>query len=519
MSKPKKKENKLSMMINDDGKTSNVVGEAIAATAHNDAFSNPGARTGFGMENLINTTEYPLTRLTQDWGLLTSLYRSSWIVQRVCSIIPEDAMTDLSIDAPGLDQDSLDRLQDCINKAKVRRSIIDALKWARLYGGSAAIIMIDGQDDDLAKPLHINEILPGSFRGLFVVDRWSGIYPSLELVSNRKSPDFGLPRWYEVRDEDGVMQYRVHHSRVLRFIGTDMPYYESIAEQYWGTSAIEAMYDDLVRRDNVTHNIANLTFKACLSVYEIEGLDQIFASASAQAQRRMYSMIQAMSVLESNLGVKLINKGDGVQQLQYGFGGLPEVLDGAMLDVSGATAIPATRLFGRSPAGMNATGESDEKIYRGTLEQQRSTHIYPALEKLAPVIAMSALGGVPAGLEFRLPPLDEMSPVEKSDLIDKQSQYLERLFQAGIIPADTVLTGVRNAQNDMNVTSSITDDDINAVKGKYLKDISPQADPYGGIFQGVEGEGENTPNTPENLTPENDLQETQPNTPGTENVQ
>ena len=71
----------------------------------------------------------------------------------------------------------------------------------------------------------------------------------------------------------------------------------------------------------------------------------------------------------------------------------------------------------------------------------------------------------------------------------------------------------------MNVTSSITDDDINAVKGKYLKDISPQADPYGGIFQGVEGEGENTPETPENLTPENDSQETQPNTLETGNVQ
>lgn len=32
-------------------------------------------------------------------------------------------------------------------------------------------------------------------------------------------------------------------------------------------------------------------------------------------------MIQAMSVLESNLGVKLVNKGDGVQQLQYAFTG------------------------------------------------------------------------------------------------------------------------------------------------------------------------------------------------------
>lgn len=467
---------------------SSVLGNAIAATRFSDAFSNHGARTGFGEMNLVNMTEYPLTRLTQDWSLLTSLYRSSWIVQRVCSIIPEDALTDMHIEAPGLNSEAIARLDEELRRTKARRKIIDALKWARLYGGAAAIMMVDGQDDDLSKPLSVNRMLPGSFRGLFVVDRWSGIYPSLELVSNRASSDFGLPRYYEVRDESGVLQYRVHHSRVLRFVGTDMPYYEEIAEQHWGTSAIESLYDDLVRRDNIVHNIANLTFKACLSVYEIENLDQIFASAGANAQRRMYSMIQAMSILESNLGVKLVNKGDGVQQLQYAFSGLPEVLDGAMLDVSGSTSIPATRLFGRSPAGMNSTGESDEKMYRSTLEQQRATHIIPVLEKLCPVVCKSALGGVPSGAEFKLPPLEEMSPNEKAEVIDKRLQPLERLFALGMVPADAVLEELRNTQIEMNMTATINDKTIDAVRGKYQKDLAPQNDPFGGIYQADDGE-------------------------------
>ena len=99
---------------------------------------------------------------------------------------------------------------------------------------------------------------------------------------------------------------------------------------------------------------------------------------------------------------------------------------------------------------------------------------------------MSALGGVPAGIKFKLPPLEEMTPTEKAELIERSSQYLERLFQAGVIPADTLLNGVRNSQLDVGITSTITDDDINTVKGKYLKDLSPVADPYGGIFQGNE---------------------------------
>lgn len=114
---------------------------------------------------------------------------------------------------------------------------------------------------------------------------------------------------------------------------------------------------------------------------------------------------------------------------------------------------------------------------------------------------MSALGGVPAGIEFKLPPLEEMTPTEKADLIERSSQYLERLFQAGVIPADTLLNGVRNSQLEVGITSTITDDNVNAVKGKYLKDLSPTADPFGGIFQG--GEGEQSENEQPEISAEN----------------
>lgn len=200
----------------------------------NDAFANPAAKTGWGEENLINATEYPLTRLTQDWQLLTSLYRGSWIIQRVCNVIPEDALADLFIEAPGISTEQLHRLEEEIRSTHLRESILEGLRWGRLYGGAAAIIMISGQEEDLSMPLDINNIMPGSFRGLYIVDRWSGIYPSIQLVENERDPDFGLPEYYEVRDENGGGTVHVHHSRVLRFAGIKMPYWEQAAEQYWG---------------------------------------------------------------------------------------------------------------------------------------------------------------------------------------------------------------------------------------------------------------------------------------------
>lgn len=497
----------------------------------NDAFANPAARTGWGEDNLINATEYPMTRLTQDWQLLTSLYRTSWIVQRVCNVIPEDALADLSIEAPGLETKELHLLEEEIRSTHLRESILEGLRWGRLYGGAAAIIMISGQEEDLSLPIDINNITVGAFRGLYIVDRWSGIYPGLDLVDNDRDPDFGLPDYYEVRDENSGGTYRVHHSRVLRFCGTKMPYWEQVAEQYWGTSAIESMYDELIKRDNVAHNIANLTFKACLSVLQVENLDQMFATSSSVHQRRMYAMLSAINALENSLGIRLVNKGDDIQQLQYSFSGLPEVMDSAMMDMAGATSIPVTRLFGRSPAGMNSTGESDEKMYRQTLEQERSVHIDPVLERLIPIICRSAIGYFPAGCKFKYPSLIEMSPEQKAQIIDQRSQAMERLFQANLLPGDVVLESFRNSQAELDITSNIMDEHINAMKGKYFNDLQQQADPYGGAMQtaseaGVESgaeevDEEGNPVEPEQQVDENGnpiQQSEQPESPDDERI-
>lgn len=481
-------------------------------TRHADAFANPAARTGWGEDNLINATEYPMTRLTQDWQTLTSLYRTSWIVQRVCNVIPEDALADLMIEAPGLETKELHRLEEEIRSTHLRDSILEGLRWGRLYGGAAAIIMISGQEEDLSLPIDINNITIGAFRGLYIVDRWSGIYPGLDLVDNDRDPDFGLPEYYEVRDENGGGTYRVHHSRVLRFCGTKMPYWEQVAEQYWGTSAIESMYDELIKRDNVAHNIANLTFKACLSVLQVENLDQMFATSSTVHQRRMYAMLSAINTLENSLGIRLVNKGDDIQQLQYSFSGLPEVMDSAMMDMAGATSIPVTRLFGRSPAGMNSTGESDEKMYRQTLEQERSVHITPVLEKLIPIVCRSAIGYFPAGCQFKYPSLIEMSPEQKAQIIDQRSQAMERLFQANLLPGNVVLESFRNSQAELDITSNITDEHINAMKGKYFNDLQQQADPYGGAMQtaseaGVESGAEEVDENGNPVEPEPEVDE------------
>jgi hypothetical protein len=158
-------------------------------------------------------------------------------------------------------------------------------------------------------------------------------------------------------------------------------------------------------------------------------------------------------------------------------------MDSAMMDMAGATCIPATRLFGRSPAGMNSTGESDEKMYRQTLEHERAIHITPALERLIPIVCHSAIGRFPKGARFKYPSLLEMMESDKMQIVDQQYNTLERMFQANLIPADAVLEAIRDTQNSLDLTSPIKDEHIEHVRGKYMNDLQQQADPYGGAMQ------------------------------------
>ena len=85
--------------------------------------------------------------------------------------------------------------------------------------------------DNLSEPLSLAKMVPGDFCGLLILDRWNGVNPSLEVIDDIASPDYGLPKYYNITDTTTDETVRVHHSRVLRFIGDDLPYWESQMEQ------------------------------------------------------------------------------------------------------------------------------------------------------------------------------------------------------------------------------------------------------------------------------------------------
>ena len=460
------------------------VGEAAGVPVL-DEFSNPLFRLGWGSQSPLEATEYPMTRLTENYALLNSLYRTNWVVQNVVGLMVEDMLREwyrLKGEHTPEMEAALSRLE---GETQLRARIGDGLRWGRLYGSAAGLILLEGQED-LARPLDLELVYPGSFRGLYVLDRWQGITTTDGLVLEAGEP---VPEYYRVTDAGGRTAARVHHSRVVRFTGRELPQLERQAELYWGESEVEALYKDVVAHDNVSANMAALTFQANVNTMEYKGLEQLFSLGSSRAQAMFWQTMQAQSVLRSNYGTQLVEAGTKLTNSQYHFNGLQEVYEAMCLNLCGASRYPMTKLFGRAPSGLNATGESDLKNYYDYVAAQREAKLRPVLQKLLPVLAMSAWGRVPDGLDIVFPPLWTPTAKEVAEIGKDKAEAVTAAYQAGLLHVDTAQKELKKLEGETGLFGSISDEEIAANAGKTYQDVTALRDPLAGLGYGEDSGG------------------------------
>ena len=447
-----------------------------------DAFSNPLYRLGWGSQSPLEATEYPLTRMTDNYALLNSLYRDNWVVQNVVGLAVDDMLREWYEITGSITPDAAKAIAKFERETRLRARLNEGLRWGRLYGGAAGLILINGQED-LSKPLDLGMIYPGSFQGLYILDRWQGITPNMGLVFDGGEE---VPESYSITDGRGHTVATVHHSRVVRFTGRDLPRIERQTELYWGESEIEALYQEVVSHDNVSANMAALTFQANVNTMEVKGMEQLLSMSSPQVQRRFWQVMQAQATLRSNFGMQLVEQGNKLTNTQYSFAGLKDVYESMALNLCGASHYPMTKLFGRSPGGLNSTGESDLTNYYDYIDSQREAKLRPVLERLLPVLCMSALGGIPADIEVDFTPLKTPTPTERAEIGKTKAEAIAAAYTNGLLNVDTAQKELKKLEEETGLFGSISDEEIAANVGKSYQDATALRDPLAGL--GFDGE-------------------------------
>lgn len=434
-------------------KTAEAEGRKMA----NDSFLNFSHQLGIGADNPLTSATYGFNPVTQNRTILEWAHRGSWIAGRVVDVVAED-MTRAGVNILGdMDPEDISKIQEDAVTMKIWTSLCSAIKWARLYGGAIAVMMIDGQD--MRTPLRIETVGKNQFKGLLVLDRWMA-EPNLNDLITTMGPDLGKPKFYRVLGDGPAMRNMViHHSRCVRLIGIELPYWQAITLELWGESVIERLWDRMIGYDSASTGAAQLVYKAFLRVIKFKGLRNAIAE-NAVALRGIVSAVSFMSRYQGNEGLTILDDEDSFEATtNQSFAGLADALDQFGQQLSGATEIPLVRLFGQSPAGFN-TGDTDLRNYYDKIKKQQDTELKVDVTKIFRAIAQSREIAVDDGFSIEFRSLWQMTDKEKADTAKANVETVTAAKDAGLISDQVAMKELKQASEITGIFTNISDEDI-----------------------------------------------------------
>jgi phage-related protein (TIGR01555 family) len=428
------------------------------ARATKDSFVNFMARVGLGAGSQQDASHYRFGFQSRNRIQMEAAYRSNWVAGMAVDTVAEDmtrAGTEITSEIDPADQSAIEQ---AFNRLAIWPALRDTVRWSRLYGGALAVVLVDGQS--MASPLNIERIGAGQFRGLLVLDRWL-VQPSLQDLVTDYGPDLGLPRYYDVvADSMALSRQRIHYTRCIRLDGLHLPYWQRRSENLWGQSVLERLWDRMIAFDSTTEGAAQLVYKAHLRTFKVEGLRDIIATGGP-ALDGLTKQIEMMRQTQSNEGMTLMDGTDEFDSHQYTFSGLSDMLLQFGQQLSGALQIPLVRLFGQSPAGLSATGESDLRTYYDNINAQQNSRLRAGLHMLYEITARSETGhGLDDDFDFAFRSLWQMSETDKAAVVNNIGTTINTLEQSGTISHAVALRELRGLAATTGVFSSISDEDI-----------------------------------------------------------
>lgn len=350
---------------------------------------------------------------------LTGLYEGNGLFSKIIDTPAEEALKhgfDLNLKSDELNA----FVEDALDDLEWEEKAATAIKWARLYGGALIVMLID-DGRGLEEPVdweHIRSIdeLRVYERSIVQPD-YASLYQQDyggKGVGNRVSK-FGQPEYYYVSSIYG--SFKVHESRCLVFRNGVLPEQTSNATYlFWGMPEYVRIRRAL--RETVTAHTdsVKLLERSVQAIYSMKGLASLLTTDDGENQvlKRLQLVDTSRGLLNS---IAIDSEGEQYDFKTFQFSGVKDVIDATCNMLSALTNIPQTILFGRSPAGMNATGDSDFESYYNFVEKIQSLMLKRNLRTLLDVVfrAGIASGDVAEEPDYKLEfkPLWSLSDTEQ----------------------------------------------------------------------------------------------------------
>ena len=345
-----------------------------------------------------------------DQYTLEGLYSSSGIARRLIDMVPDESLK------RGIDCD--EELYKELERLNAFKVLTDLSKDARLYGGAIMLLLAKDGEEDLAMPLR--EAGLKSIERLAVFDRFQCLITTDDYDNDAYSETFGEVKTYSLHLKNG--QYlKVHASRVIRLDGDRLPTTPFQKNAYWHASSLQGAYTSILSYLSA-QGFSDIIIKEWgLTILKVEGLHDAYTNGlEAKISGRLNDANMSKSLMNMIL---MDSNSEGFERQFSNVTGYSDLMLRTMELVSANSGIPMTKLFGRSPEGMNATGEGDFVQWAGTVQSYQMQTLQPAINRLVALVALQQdWKDKPDDMAWNWPSLKPLDDQQLADVRLKNAQ-------------------------------------------------------------------------------------------------
>lgn len=327
------------------------------------------------------------------------------------------------------DQTLADFLDDALDRLDWEEKATTAIRWARLFGGAVIVMLLD-DGRGLEEPVNWQDIR--SVEELRVYER-AIVQPDPNYYLTGKAEYFDISSTY-----GGF--FRVHRSRCLVFKNGSLPEYAAPQQYfYWGLPEYVRIRRDLSIALHTHQSAANMIDKSVQPVYKQRGLQSTLAGPDGDDKT-----LKRLLVLDASRGmmnsVAIDMDGEDYSFQTFQLSGASEILESTYSLLSAVTCIPQTILFGRSPSGENATGESDLENYYNFVEGIQKRMLKKNIRTLLKAVVQAGVydGSIaePQTIKPTFKPLWSLSEAEQATVELSKAQRAQATAQTAQLYID-----------------------------------------------------------------------------------
>lgn len=389
-----------------------------------DGYSNMLNKYGTAQDN-STAYQYNQEIISNDLELIR-LYEGNGLFTKIIDRPSEEAVKH-GFDINYGDESIAEYVDDRMDALELEEKFSTAEKWARLYGGSIIVMLVD-DGRGLEEPLDWNNVR--SIEELRVFERaivqpdYSSMYHFHFMDTLNSKKKFGEPEYYQVFSIYGY--FLVHRSRCLVFRNGRLPEQTTNAiYRYWGIPEYVKIKRALRECITSHEDGVKLLERSVQAIYKMKNLANMLSTEDGENKvlQRLQVIDMARGILNS---IAIDTDGEDYDFKTLQMSGIKDVIDATCNMLSAVTDIPQTILFGRSPAGMNSTGESDFENYYNMVENiQKQNMKANARTVIDLILKQGALeGAIPEVPKYKMKfaALWSMSDTEKANVEQTKAQ-------------------------------------------------------------------------------------------------